>query len=100
MSGTPKIPLAKPWCSYSDQVLPQRGLAVSVPQAAEQFLPQPKYYRLSAKPSNLSAATQRREVPHRVHGSRVSLRPSPLSRFNHPVGPMVSRQSVAPGLES
>jgi abortive infection bacteriophage resistance protein len=49
MSGSQKIPFAKPWLSHSDQVqlLQQRGLGVSDPQAAEQFLSHLNYYRLS-----------------------------------------------------
>ena len=50
MSKQPaRIPFAKPWVSYTDQVqlLQQRGLLVADPQAAELFLSHLNYYRFS-----------------------------------------------------
>ena len=54
-----RIPYAKPWLSYEDQVkkLQQRGLIVDDPQAAAQFLLHLNYYRFSGYCFGLRGAT-------------------------------------------
>lgn len=49
MSQTPKKPYNKPWMSFGDQVkkLQSRGLVVSDPSAAAEFLSHVNYYRFS-----------------------------------------------------
>ena len=48
-SPSTKVPFAKPWLSYADQVklLQQRGLTIADTMAAEQFLSHLNYYRFS-----------------------------------------------------